>query len=74
MQTPDDFDDTPHTSPFDAIRHEDEQLGEYWSARELYKILGYSTWQKFQFAIEQVKKLANKARSRFRIILTRRLK
>ena len=26
---------TPHLSPFDAIRHEDERLGEYWSAREL---------------------------------------
>jgi hypothetical protein len=32
----------PHLSPFDAIRHIDEQLGEYWSARELYKILGYT--------------------------------
>jgi len=46
---------TPHTSPFDAIRREDEQGNEYWSARELYKLLGYSTWQKFQYAIEQAK-------------------
>jgi len=46
---------TPHTSPFDAIRHQDEQGNEYWSARELYKLLGYSTWQKFQYAIEQAK-------------------
>ncbi len=37
-----------HASPFDAIRHEDEQLGEYWSARELYKILGYTEWRNFQ--------------------------
>jgi hypothetical protein len=29
---------TPHISPFDAIRHEDEQIGEYWSARELYQL------------------------------------
>jgi DNA-damage-inducible protein D len=28
---------------------------EYWSARELYKLLGYSTWQKFQNTIEQAK-------------------
>jgi DNA-damage-inducible protein D len=46
---------TPHTSPFDAIRREDDQGNEYWSARELYKMLGYSTWQKFQYAIEQAK-------------------
>jgi hypothetical protein len=38
---------TPHISPFDAIRHEDEQFGEYWSARELYKILGYTEWRNF---------------------------
>jgi DNA-damage-inducible protein D len=43
----------PHTSPFDGIRHEDEQGKEFWSARELYKLLGYSTWQKFQKAIDQ---------------------
>jgi DNA-damage-inducible protein D len=45
----------PHTSPFDGIRHEDEHGKEFWSARELYKLLGYSTWQKFQKAIEQAK-------------------
>ena len=45
----------PHTSPFNAIRHEDELGKEYWSARELYKLLGYSTWQRFQIAIEQAK-------------------
>ncbi len=45
----------PHTSPFDGIRHEDEHGKEFWSARELYKLLGYSTWQKFQNAIEQAK-------------------
>jgi DNA-damage-inducible protein D len=47
---------TPHTSPFEAIRHEDEQGNEYWSARELYKLLGYSRWEKFQFALEQAQK------------------
>ena len=39
--------ETSPISPFDAIRHEDEQLGEYWSARELYKILGYTEWRNF---------------------------
>jgi DNA-damage-inducible protein D len=47
--------ETPHTTPFDAIRRVDEHGNEYWSARELYKLLGYSTWQKFQYAIEQAK-------------------
>ncbi len=45
----------PHASPFDTIRKVDENDNEYWSARELYKLLGYSTWQKFQYAIEQAK-------------------
>jgi DNA-damage-inducible protein D len=33
-------------SPFDAIRHADER-GEYWSARELAQLLGYTRWQQF---------------------------
>ena len=40
-----------YTSPFDAIRHVDEQLGEYWSARELYKILGYTEWRNFNYTV-----------------------
>jgi hypothetical protein len=31
-------------SPFDVIRHEDE-VGEYWSARELSVLLEYTRWQ-----------------------------
>jgi hypothetical protein len=30
-----------HTSPFDAIRKVDEQGNEYWSARELSKLLSF---------------------------------
>mgnify|MGYP002403043800 CR=1 FL=1 len=42
------FQGTPqHTSPFDAIRRVDEQGNEYWSARDLYKILGYREWRNF---------------------------
>ncbi len=48
--------ESPHTSPFDAIRRVDEEGNEYWSARELYKLLGYSTWQKFQKSIEEAKR------------------
>ena len=45
-----------YTSPFDAIQHaSDEGSGEYWSARELYKLLGYSRWEKFQQSLEEAK-------------------
>src|SRR6266581_2962197 len=45
----------PHTSPFDGIRHEDEHGKEFWSARELYRHLGYTRWEKFQKSIEEAK-------------------
>ncbi len=38
---------TQHSSPFDAIRRVDEQGNEYWSARELSKLLGYTRFDKF---------------------------
>jgi DNA-damage-inducible protein D len=41
----------PPTSPFDTIRHMDEQMGEYWSARELHKILGYTEWRNFNSVV-----------------------
>jgi DNA-damage-inducible protein D len=44
------------TSPFDAIKHSIEEGGEYWSARDLAKLLRYSTWQKFQHVITQAQK------------------
>ena len=36
-----------HISPFDAIRQVDENGKEYWSARELSKLLGYTRFDKF---------------------------
>lgn len=36
------------TSPFDAIRKTDEQGNEYWSTRELSKLLGYNRWENFR--------------------------
>ena len=44
---------TPHISPFDAVRKLDEQGNEYWSARDLQKLLGYVEWRKFEDAIER---------------------
>lgn len=41
-------------APFEAIRHTDEATGgEYWSARELAKVLGYTEYGKFRRAIER---------------------
>lgn len=40
-------------SPFDQIRHRDDDGHEYWSARELMPHYGYSTWQKFQVPIKK---------------------
>lgn len=48
------FQGTPQrTSPFDAIRHVNEQGNEYWSARELGRILGYTEYNKFKNAIHK---------------------
>src|SRR6266699_6083440 len=48
---------TPHTSPFDAIRKVDEEGREYWSARDLSKLLGYNRWENFsQYAIPKAQK------------------
>ncbi len=45
----------PHTSPFEAIRKVAEDGDEYWSARDLSKILGYAEWRNFTSAIEKAK-------------------
>jgi DNA-damage-inducible protein D len=45
----------PHTSPFEAIRKVAEDGSEYWSARDLSKILGYAEWRNFTTAIEKAK-------------------
>lgn len=45
----------PARSPFDAIRHVDEQGGEFWYARELQPLLGYSVWRDFANAIGRAK-------------------
>ena len=48
--------DMPHTSPFEAIRRVRDDGTEYWSARDLGKILGYVTnYRNFKPAIEKAK-------------------
>jgi len=51
-----------HVSPFDAIRRVDEAGNEYWSARELGKLLGYTTnFRNFKPAIEKAKEACKKS-------------
>jgi len=47
MKTP----QAPRVSPFDAIKQLDEAGNEYWSARDLGKLLTYKSWQKFEQVI-----------------------
>ena len=44
-----------HVSPFEAIKHADDDGIEWWSARALSKMLGYSQWQAFTAAVERAK-------------------
>ena len=51
-----DSDDTitsPRISPFESIRKIDEDGHEYWSARDLAKVLGYTEYGKFKNAIQK---------------------
>ncbi|MFF5703375.1 phage antirepressor KilAC domain-containing protein [Streptomyces sp. NPDC012794] len=45
---------TSGASPFDQIRREDE-IGEYWLARDLQPLLGYARWEDFKHSIERAK-------------------
>jgi DNA-damage-inducible protein D len=42
-------------STFDGIAHTTEEGVEYWLARELQNILGYSQWRRFAETIERAK-------------------
>lgn len=45
------------TNPFDAIRCEDD-TGEWWSARALMPIMGYTKWENFEEAIVRARAAA----------------
>src|SRR5260370_28196261 len=55
MESDDGENGVPHASPFEAIREEAEDGSEFWSARDLSKILGYTEWRNFTTAIEKAK-------------------
>lgn len=46
---------TEMSSPFDKIKHIDEQGREYWCARELQELLGYQRWENFDDSIKRAK-------------------
>ena len=49
-------DQVRHTSLFDTIRRFDSDNHVYWSARDLYKLLGYTEYNKFKNAIKKAEK------------------
>ncbi len=44
-----------HTSPFEAIKHTREDGSEYWSGRDLARILQYDNYRNFQKVVEKAK-------------------
>lgn len=59
-------------SPFDQIRQVDEFGTEYWLARQLQPLLGYSRWQRFEETIERAKQALPELRLRHKKPLYRR--
>src|SRR5215831_16092082 len=57
MSDPDDVSTPPEDAKarFDAIQQISPYGAEYWSARDLYPLLGYDTWRRFETAIERAK-------------------
>lgn len=53
---------TYNNSIFESIKHINEGGNEYWEARELQKVLGYSSWQKFIPIIEKAKESCNNSK------------
>lgn len=49
---------THNTNPFDAMRQVNDQNSEYWSGRDLAKILGYTTWRRFTGVLQRAEQAA----------------
>ena len=47
---------------FESIKHTDENGVEYWSARELQKVLKYTQWRRFENVINKSKLTCNNSR------------
>ena len=63
------IDANSNNSPFDSIRHYDEQGNEFWLARELMTMLNYLKWERFngviETAIENLETVCNNVSSHF---------
>ena len=47
---------SPHKSPFEEIKRTDPDTGgEFWSSRDFYKVLGYTSYQYFEPVIKKAK-------------------
>ena len=44
---------TPEQSMFDALKRTDQHGNEYWSARDLAPLMGYSRWQTFEVPLNR---------------------
>ncbi len=55
MDSDNDNTNVPRISPFESIRRVAEDGSEYWSARELAKLLGYTEWRNFTTAVEKAR-------------------
>jgi len=54
----------PHLSPFDAVRQVDEDGNEYWSARDMARLLEYAKWDKFKVALGRAQKACERSGER----------
>lgn len=45
----------PPASPFDAVKRTRPDGAEYWTARELMPLLGYSAWRNFEVPLERAR-------------------
>lgn len=50
--------DKMNASPFDHIKTTDDQGNEFWSARDLMPLLGYTNWTQFSKSIDRAKAAA----------------
>ena len=50
---------SPISSDFEQIKKQNESGSEYWTSRDLYVALGYSTYQKFIRTISKAIAIAN---------------
>jgi DNA-damage-inducible protein D len=52
---------TSHYVTFESIKHQDDNGNEYWNARQLAKILGYSVFRNFIPVIAKAKEACKKS-------------